>query len=143
MENILFRSPKSHYEADAAIVWCFDNRFWQLLLAFVKERGLKWFDPVILAGGAKSLASANEEGKAVMEQIQASIRSHHAPRVILMTHSDCSGYGGLQAFGNDPAAERAKHKEDLERAAAAVRTAVPESVSVETYFADFDGIRAV
>ncbi len=142
-DSFRFQSGKGHYQADACVVWCFDNRFWQLFLAFLKERGLVWFDPVLLAGGAKSLASADGDGRVALEQIQTSLRLHRAPRIILMTHSDCGGYGGLQAFHNDPVAERVEHEGDLRRAAEAVRKIVPESVLVEAYFADFEGLHPV
>ena len=41
-----FESSREHYKADACVVWCFDDRFSDLLEAFKKERGFKRIDVV-------------------------------------------------------------------------------------------------
>jgi hypothetical protein len=57
-----------------------------------------------------------------------------------MLHSDCGAYGGLaQAFGGDATAEASHHEADLRRAAANLKTAIPE-IEVQGYFVDFEGI---
>ena len=60
-------------------------------------------------------------------------------RVILMVHSDCGAYGGLEAFGGDHGAEAAHHERELQRAAANLRAAIP-GIEVQGYFVDFEGI---
>jgi hypothetical protein len=56
-----------------------------------------------------------------------------------MVHSDCGAYGGLAAFQGDASAEAEHHGNELRRAAAVLRSAIPE-VEVEGYFVDFEGV---
>ena len=92
-----FDAPREKYQCDAAVVWCFDNRFDAGFRKFLKRIGVYNSDPIKIAGGAKSLASPDHEGdrEFVIEQIRKSIRLHGANRVVLMLHSDCGAYGGL------------------------------------------------
>ena len=52
---ISFKSDRKHYNADACIVWCFDNRFGDLLSKFKKKFGLRYTDDLEVAGGAMNL----------------------------------------------------------------------------------------
>jgi hypothetical protein len=56
-----FESSRERYECDAAILWCFDNRFDLAFHKFLKRIGIKYSDPIKIAGGAKSLASPELE----------------------------------------------------------------------------------
>src|SRR5271155_2274942 len=107
-----FDAPREKYHCDAAIVWCFDNRFELGFRKFLKRIGVNFSDPIKIAGGAKSLASPELETDRdfVLGQIRKSIQLHDTKRVILMVHSDCGAYGGLaSAFGGDAAAEMEHH----------------------------------
>jgi hypothetical protein len=64
---------------------------------------------------------------------------HDTGRVILIAHSDCGACGGLARFNHDAIAEAEHHRSELARAAACVRSAIPE-VEVECFFADFFGV---
>jgi hypothetical protein len=136
-----FDAPREQYQCDAAIVWCFDNRFELGFRKFLKRVGVRFSDPIKIAGGAKCLASPEHDGERefVLEQIRKSMRLHGTRRVILMVHSDCGAYGGLAAFGNDPQAEARHHRDELHRAAAVVLKAIPE-IQVDGYFVDFEGV---
>lgn len=140
-----FAAPREKYHCDAAIVWCFDNRFELGFRKFLKRIGVANSDPIKVAGGAKCLASPDQESERefVVGQIRKSMRLHGTRRVILMLHSDCGAYGGLAAgFGDDAAAERAHHREELSRAADYLERAVP-GLEIESYFVDFEGVWAV
>ena len=103
-----FDAPREKYHCDAAILWCFDNRFELGFRKFLKRIGVINSDPIKVAGGAKCLASPEHESdrEFVLDQIRKSIRLHGTRRVILMVHSDCGAYGGLAgAFGGDTQAE--------------------------------------
>jgi hypothetical protein len=140
-----FDAPREKYHCDGAIVWCFDNRFQLGFTKFLKRLGITNSDPIKIAGGAKSLASPDldSDREFVLEQIRKSIRLHGTRLVILMLHSDCGAYGGLQdGFGGDASAEAQHHEADLRRAAEYLRNAIP-GIDVQAYFVDFAGIWAV
>src|SRR5882757_479247 len=137
-----FDAPREKYHCDAAIVWCFDNRFELGFRKFLKRVGVVNSDPIKIAGGAKCLASPEHEGdrEFVIEQIRKSMRLHGTGRVILMVHSDCGAYGGLAGgFGGDTKAEAGHHHDELHKAAENLSRAIPE-VEVDRYFVDFEGV---
>jgi hypothetical protein len=137
-----FEAPRQKYHCDAAILWCFDNRFELGFRKFLKRIGVLNSDPIKIAGGAKSLASPERETdrEFVLEQIRKSIRLHGTKRVILMLHSDCGAYGGLAGgFRGDARAEADHHQAELQRAAANLAKAMP-GIEVEAYFVDFEGV---
>ncbi len=143
MKRVLhFSSPTEKYHCDAVVVACFDHRFDRVLRRFLKKIGVVNPDPIIVAGGAKSLASPEHETdrEFLVDQVTKSIRLHGTDRVILMLHSDCGAYGGLhKIFNGDEAAEVAHHKSELRLAHGTLKRAFPE-VSVECYFVDFAGV---
>jgi hypothetical protein len=137
-----FDAPREKYHCDAAILWCFDNRFELGFRKFLKRIGVVNSDPIKIAGGAKCMASPDRESdrEFVLEQIRRSMRLHGTRRVILMLHSDCGAYGGLAGgFQGDTRAEAEHHNAELQRAAANLRKALP-GVEVLAYFVDFEGI---
>jgi carbonic anhydrase len=137
-----FDSPRERYSCDAAILWCFDNRFDLGFHKFLKRIGVVFSDPIKVAGGAKSLASPELETdrEFVLEQIRKSMRLHDTKRVILMVHSDCGAYGGLAGgFGGDAQAEAAHHQRELVVAADNLSKAIP-GIDIQGYFVDFEGI---
>lgn len=136
-----FDSQSEPYVADAAVLCCFDHRINQAVQKFLKRQGVLRPDWVIVAGGAKTLASPRNdfEQDFILEQFRMSIRLHQTQRVILSSHSDCATYGGLAAYGGDRRAEAAHHRSELARAAELVRKSFPQ-VDVETYFINFAGV---
>jgi len=136
-----FAAQREQYRCDAAIVWCFDNRFETGFRKFLKRSGISVSDPIRVAGGAKSLAMPENDPdrEFVIEQIRKSIRLHKTTRVILMVHSDCGAYGGLEYFNGDARAEAEHHQRELSRAAANLNEAIP-GLRIETYFMDFEGV---
>lgn len=124
------------------MVACFDHRFDRVLRKFLKRIQIVNPDPIIVAGGAKSLASPEHEAdrEFLVAQIEKSIRLHGTDRVILLLHSDCGAYGGLHMlFNGDKAAEVDHHRRELRLAYATLKEAFPV-VSVECYFLDFAGV---
>lgn len=136
-----FDTPRETYQCDAAVVWCFDNRFQLGFGKFLKRLGIVNLDSIQIAGGAKSLASPERESdrEFILDQIQKSVRLHATKLVILMVHSDCGGYGGLAAFGGDAALEAQHHEKELKIAAQCVCERVP-GMAVQAYFVDFKAV---
>ena len=142
MQKVLhFDSPREHYHADAAVVWCYDQRFEPVLRKLLKRTGIMLADHIRVAGGAKCLATPDQpwERDFVLDQIQKSIRLHGTDRVWLMVHSDCGAYGGLTTFRGDAEAEARHHAEELRRATECLRVNVPQ-VSVACYHVNFEGV---
>jgi carbonic anhydrase len=136
-----FDSPAEPYVADAAVLTCFDYRISTAVRKFLKKQGIERPDMIVVAGGAKTLASPRSdfERDFILEQIRMSIRLHQTKRVLIMSHSDCATYGGLAHFKGDRAAEAAHHRAELLRAGELVIINF-SGVSVEPYFVKFDGI---
>jgi len=135
-------APREKYRCDAAVVWCFDNRFQLGLTKYLKRQGILNTDPIKIAGGAKSLASPEHETdrEFIVEQIRKSIRLHGTKLAILMLHSDCGAYGGLdEGFGGDAQAEAEHHEKELRKAAECLSAAIP-GLKIRSYFVDFDGV---
>jgi hypothetical protein len=136
-----FDAPRERYVCDAAVVWCFDNRFETGFRKFLKRSGVEYWDAIKIAGGTKCLASPADESERefVLNQIRISMRLHNTRRVILMLHSDCGAYGGLECFQNDARAEAEHHRGELQKAAAQLAEAIP-GIQVDPYFVDFEGV---
>ena len=111
-----FEALRGRYVCDAAVVWCFDNRFDLGFRKFLKRIEVTYSDPIKIAGGAKCLASPELETdrEFVLDQIRKSMQLHGTKRVILMLHFDCGVYRGLvDGFGDDVAAECLHHRWEL------------------------------
>src|SRR5215472_1757499 len=136
-----FDSAPEPYVAGAAVLCCFDHRINLAVRKFLQRNAITQSDMIVVAGGAKTLASPRNdfERDFVLEQIRLSSDLHACRRVILMSHSDCATYGGLNRFKGDRHAEAAHHKLELQRAAEVVQSEFPH-VNVETYFVNFEGI---
>jgi carbonic anhydrase len=136
-----FDSSSEPYIADAAVVCCFDQRIRLAVNKFLQRRGILKPDMIVVAGGAKTLASPGSdfEREYILEQVRMSMSLHGTTRVLLMSHSDCGAYGGLAAFNNDQERERAHHREELCRGAELVQARCPV-LEVQPFFVTFDGV---
>jgi carbonic anhydrase len=136
-----FDSPPDAYVADAAVLCCFDNRISTAVRKFLRKQGIDRPDMIVVAGGAKTLASPRNdfEQDFILEQVRMSIRLHQTKRVLVMSHSDCATYGGLANFKGDREAEAAHHRSELLRAGKLLVETFP-NISVEPYFVKFDGV---
>jgi hypothetical protein len=133
MEKIFhFDCPQEVYKADACVISCFDARFDLSMRKFFKRRGISTFDHVKIPGSVRSLASPECEPDRdfVLRMVRTSIRLHSPDRALILAHNDCGAYPGVPV--------------DIVVAdvvsAAGVLLAAEPSLSVECYFADFDGI---
>ncbi len=127
--------------ADAAVLCCFDHRISTAVRKFLRKQGIERPDMIVVAGGAKTLASPRNdfEQDFILEQVRMSIRLHQTKRVLVMSHSDCATYGGLAHFQGDRKAEAEHHHAELHRAARLLTENFPD-ISVEPYFVNFAGV---
>ena len=100
MKRIInIKTSKEHYKGAPCLVWCFDDRFHNLLEKFrdflKKDSGIERVDIIEVAGGAKGLANPDGEYKrqTLLGEIGASVKLHYPPFVGLMVHEDCGAYG--------------------------------------------------
>src|SRR5271166_34819 len=76
MEKIFhFDSPPDPYVADAAVLCCFDQRIRLAMHKFLQKQGIVRPDMIVVAGGAKTLASPRNdfERDFILEQVRMSI----------------------------------------------------------------------
>lgn len=121
MEKVFhFDSPPEPYVADAAVLCCFDQRIRLATNKFLKRQSVLRPDMIVVAGGAKTLASPRNdfEHDFILEQVRMSVRLHHTGRMFLMSHSDCATYGGLAAFDGDQGREAIHHQHEATRGGA-------------------------
>ena len=139
-----FDSPPEAYTADAAVLCCFDQRIRLAVNKFLQRRGILRPDMIVVAGGAKTLASPRNdfERDFILEHVRMSILLHRTRRVYLMSHSDCATYGGLAAFSGSQEKEAVHHKRELQRAADLITSNFSE-VDVECFFVTFEGVLAM
>lgn len=138
-----FDSEPDPYAADAAVLTCFDQRIRTTVNKFLQRRGIRRPDMIVIAGGAKTLASPRNdfERDFILEQMRMSILLHKTQRAYLICHSDCATYGGLAAYNNDRAAEAEHHGQELQRARELVNDRFPD-LQVECFFVNFEGVFA-
>ncbi len=135
-----FDSPAETYQADATVLWCFDDRFSTVCRKFLRRVGVQRADVISVAGGAKALASPknDSEREFVLDQIALSMKLHGSRRIILTLHSDCGAYGGTAAFGKAET-EAAHHWDELGHATQVARRKYP-GAAIESFFVNFDGV---
>ena len=133
MEKVFhFDSPREPYTADACVISCYDARFDLATRKFLKRRGITTYDHVKIAGSGKALASPDSDADRdfVLRLVRTSVKLHGTSLALIIAHNECGAYGGAAA--GDIAADALK-------AAEALRAAEP-GLTVECYFADFDGV---
>jgi hypothetical protein len=130
-----FDSSPEVYKADACAITCFDARFDQAVRKFLKRLGILMYDHVKIPGAAKPFCSEEDDpdSASLLRAVRTSMRLHGSSRVVIVAHNDCGAYPGV------PASIVAA---DATRSAAFLRKIEP-SLSVASYFADFDGIYRV
>src|SRR5258708_22966957 len=136
-----FDSPADQYVADAAVLCCFDHRISTAVRKFLKKQSIERADMIIVAGGAKTLASPRNdfEQDFILQQLRISILLHPTKRVLVMSHSDCATYGGLAHFKGDRDAEADHNRGELHRAGELITANFP-NIPVDHYFVMFDDI---
>lgn len=124
----------------AAVITCVDFRFWHKLVDYLDMQGVKKYDLIGMAGGAKNLL-AEDTRKMVFRQLDICTNKHCIEKVYMMNHFDCGVYGGSVAFESKEA-EREKLIADLESAKQIIQEKYP-SLGVELLLMDFDEVEVI
>lgn len=122
------------HNVNDCVITCMDHRFQQLIYQKLKnEHHLERYDRLAWAGSSKAVADGT-----LIPQIQASHRLHNIKKVWIWDHTDCGGFGGLAAFGNDEPKEIQAHFESQKKAAAAIHQVLPQ-LAVNTFVINLEG----
>jgi hypothetical protein len=127
-----FDCPQEVYRADACVISCFDFRFDTQLRKFLKRRGAAVYDHVKIPGSVKAIAAPDRasDREFVVAMLRTSLRLHGPRRLMLFGHNDCGAYPDMP-----PAIVCA----DVVKAAAYFANVEP-TLTIESYFCDFDGV---
>jgi len=131
-------SPPEPYTADAAVLCCFDQRIRLATNKFLQRQRILQPDMIVVAGGAKTLASARHdfERDFILEQMGMSIRAAPYGTGLSPESLRFATYGGLGAFGDDRQREMEHPQHELQRAAELVHVNFPD-LTVENFFHHF------
>ena len=149
-KTYVFKRPEilkveSHYTAETIAIICFDDRNQNRATfdLFMEHLGLKHWDEISPAGGAKVFASPEKKGDQdfALREIAKSVKLHGTKKVMLFTHTDCGAYGGIARFKGDEEKEFAFHLSGHRKARAVIKKFFPR-LKVETYFIDTEGVTA-
>lgn len=136
---------QNHYNASLCLVWCFDDRFSNLLDNFKrklnKTNNITHLDIIKVAGGAKCLTNGPTYiRRTIIENIAISVKLHRCREIGLMVHSDCGAYN--RKFAGDKEERRfyglelRKAKNNLESFFLKEGITIP----IKLYYADFEGL---
>jgi carbonic anhydrase len=123
-------------EVNDIVITCMDHRYQEPIGKLLKEKhnvDINHVDRLAIGGSSKGVADGT-----LMPSIQIAFDKHHARNVWLFDHTDCGGFGGLNAFENDEQKEAQAHFESLDRAQEALHKLLPELLVV-TYVIGLDG----
>jgi hypothetical protein len=124
--------PREVYQADACVISCFDFRFDLAVRKFLKRRGIAIYDHVKIPGSVKAVVAPDRDSDRdlVLSMVRTSLRLHRPGRLLLFGHNECGAYPGapVEAIAADVA-----------KAAAYFTNAEP-TLTVESFFCDFDGV---
>lgn len=132
----------THYIADAYALSCADFRGKKIFEDFLGSMNIVVWDPNSPPGGLRVFASPLNEHEAGLhlQYITMLHGLHHFEKIIMVSHTNCGGYGGLEAFNNDKDKEFEFHLKEHEKARAFLKEKSPD-LEVETYFIDEEGIK--
>jgi len=130
----------TEHSCRAAVLFCMDFRFHEILGDFLVEEGLDRdrADVIRLAGAAKNLARPADarDRESLYEMLQVSYDLHHARQFYLINHEDCGAYG--PELIQDDVVELEVHRQDLRAARDMCKGRFPD-VEVIPCFAWLDG----
>ncbi len=128
---ISFISKEEHYEADAAVLACFDFRFHPALRAYIDFLGK--VDLIVAAGGVKQLVAPEHESdrEFILDEFLKSKKLHETKKFIPIGHIQCGAYGGVN--------EEKFYIDELGKSPDIIRKAIPDAKIVKAYIG-WDGV---
>lgn len=129
---------------DALVITCMDARLHRADTPHLAEHllgkhiGIRTWDLVALPGAVRGLVAsdATAQRDALISAVKNAHDQHSVTKVILVSHSDCTEYGGAKAFP-DATEEYRKHATDLRAARDTLRTILP-NLEIRLLFATIE-----
>jgi carbonic anhydrase len=123
-------------EVKDVVITCMDYRFQETMAQLLKEEhgvDILQVDRLSIGGASKAVADG-----IFTPSLQIASKKHYAKNVYLFDHTDCGGFGGLEAFDNDELKEAKAHFESIDRAHEVFQKVLPGLVVV-SYVLGLDG----
>src|SRR4029078_536517 len=114
------------HETDHLVITCSDHRFQSTISDKLSELDITSFDRIAYPGASKAVVDG-----AITKPILTLKRLHNFQNIHVIDHTDCGGFGGLEAFNFDESEEAETHFRSLKKAAKIINTLLPNVVVVE------------
>lgn len=126
------------------VLMCMDFRFNKGFEKMLSSLGVREYDCLRLAGGAKGVTPKEEatRRRVVLDDIRLGVEKHHVDNIVLLTHENCGKYASEGHVFKNKAEERKFHKAELAEAKAAVQKEFP-NVKVTAYHVTVDPANAL
>lgn len=111
---------------DDLVITCIDHRFQRAIGRLLKQDhgiDIEASDRLAYPGASKAVADGT-----LISAIQTSYRLHDIKSIWLVDHTDCGGFGGLEAYGGDEHQETDAHLDSIARAQQAIHKVLPQLV---------------
>ncbi|MBX4188797.1 hypothetical protein KW792_01725 [Candidatus Saccharibacteria bacterium] len=123
-------------EVKDVVITCMDHRFQEPIVRFLKDEhevDINHADRLAIGGSSKGVIDGT-----LMPSLKIAYEKHRAEKVWLFDHTDCGGFGGLEAFDRDEEKEIKAHNDSLAKATEAINKKLPELVVI-TFVVPLDG----
>lgn len=124
------------HNVDNLVITCSDHRYQQTISQILRDEyqvDIESSDRIAYPGSSKAVSDGT-----LIPPVQTLHRLHNFQKVWLVDHSDCGGFGGLEAYDNDEQKEIAAHFESFERATGAIHKVLPKLIVV-SFVVSLDG----
>lgn len=122
---------------DHIVITCMDFRYLETINQILKDKhdiNMQRVDHLSIGGSSKGVVDGS-----LMPSIKIGYEKHGVKNVYMFDHTDCGGFGGLEAYDNDERKEANAHFDSQDRAQEAIRKIMPEIVVV-SYVIGLDGV---
>jgi carbonic anhydrase len=128
MEELMaqIRPGEKQHEVDSLVITCSDHRFQESYEDKFRELKINHYDRIAYPGASKAVAS-----RKLNDAIIALRQLHSFNTIHVMDHTDCGGFGGLEAYGYDENAEAEAHFKSLKKATEAIGVILPKVIVIE------------
>ena len=121
---------KIRHKVDDLIITCSDHRFQDAFIEKQRQLGIKAAAKIAYPGSSKEVAEGT-----LSQPILTLYQLHGFEKAHIFDHTDCGGFGGLEAYGFDENEEAESHFRCIDKAAEVLSTLLPK-IAVAGYVFD-------